>query len=255
MELKIGETLPKFKDLMSLLKAISEEMTLKFTPEKIMAASMDPSHVIMVMMEINKNLFQDYQAKEDETLTVNLKELTQFLDRIGKDEIVTMKKDEEKMRFVITATKGGHKRRFELPLLDTIEDTVPDPKIFFKAQTKMLTKALDGAIKDSILVADHAAFLIEGGQTNTVFRITGKGDLGDAVNEFEKGDDNIIEIKLEEDSSAKFTLSYLEQIIGPIGRLYDVVEIELSTDMPMKILGIGPDPHKSTIYLAPCIGV
>lgn len=220
MELKIGETLPKFKDLMSLLKAISEEMTLKFTPEKIMAASMDPSHVIMVMMEINKNLFQDYQAKEDETLTVNLKELTQFLDRIGKDEIVTMKKDEEKMRFVITATKGGHKRRFELPLLDTIEDTVPDPKIFFKAQTKMLTKALDGAIKDSILVADHAAFLIEGGQTNTVFRITGKGDLGDAVNEFEKGDDNIIEIKLEEDSSAKFTLSYLEQIIGQIGRAH-----------------------------------
>ena len=254
MELKIGETLPKFKDLMSLLKAINEEMTLKFTPEKIMAASMDPSHVIMVMMEINKNLFQDYQAKEDETLTVNLKELSQFLDRIGKDESVAMKKDEKIMRLVITAAKGGHRRRFELPLLDTIEDTVPDPKIFFKAQTKILTKAFDSAIKDSILVAEHAAIsIVNEFEKGAVFRIAGNGDLGDAVNEFEKGDDNIIEIKLEEDSSATYTLSYLEQIMGPIGRLYDVIEIELAKDMPMKIQGEGPDPHKSTIYLAPCI--
>ena len=78
--------------------------------------------------------------------------------------------------------------------------------------------------------------------------------MGSAVSEWEKGSDDLIELKAEEDSSATFTLSYLNEIANAASGVSEVATIELSTDMPIK-MDFELSKGKLVYYLAPCIGV
>jgi DNA polymerase III sliding clamp (beta) subunit (PCNA family) len=78
--------------------------------------------------------------------------------------------------------------------------------------------------------------------------------MGSAHSEWEKGSDDLIDLKAEEDSSATFTLSYLNEIANAAGSSSEVATIELSTDMPIK-MDFELPKGKLVYYLAPCIGV
>ncbi len=63
----------------------------------------------------------------------------------------------------------------------------------------------------------------------------------------------MLELKVEEDSGASFTLSYLRDMVNVARVSSEVVTLELNTDMPVRM-----DfelPQGKLVYdLAPCIG-
>ncbi len=241
-----------FKDFFNLLKLVNDELTLNVDETGITAIGMDPTHVAMIDAKILPGLFENYEQPAEEKLTVNLMEFSKFLDRIGKDESPKIQYSAEEARLVLLASKGGNTRRFSIPVLEPLDDEVPKPKIFFKSTGRILTKSMIRAIKDSNLVSEHVKFDVNA----TRLAIIAKGDMGSATNEFEGGGDELLELKAEENATATYTLSYLTDMFGALGKLADVVTIELSTDMPMKIEATCNNPSlEVTLYLAPCIGV
>jgi hypothetical protein len=86
--------------------------------------------------------------------------------------------------------------------------------------------------------------------------LTGTVRARDAQNEYDKGCDELLELKSEEDSVANFTLSYLRDMFSQLKNLSEVVTIHLATDMPLRI-EVTPNDHNLEIdlYLAPMIGV
>ena len=58
----------------------------------------------------------------------------------------------------------------------------------------------------------------------------------------------------QEDSSATFTLSYIQDIVNAAGSVGEVANLELSTDMPIK-MDFEINKGRLIYYLAPCIGV
>ena len=240
-----------FKDFFGLLKILNEEVTLNVDDSGIQVIGMDPSHVAMVDAKILPGLFDKFEPSE-KVVTVNVSEFIKFLDRIGKDANPSIRYDAEKAQLQILAKKIGFTRRFTLSTLEPLEDEVPKPKIFFKSSGRIITQSVDRAIKDADLVSEHVRFSLD----KEVMKIVATGDLGSAANEFEKGGDELLELKSEEDSTATFTLSYLKDMFGALKNLTDVVTIELATDMPMKIEATASVPNiEVTLYLAPCIGV
>ena len=241
-----------FKAYIGLLKVINEELTMKVDETGITVLGMDPSHVAMVDSKVKPGLFEVFTPPEgDGLITVHLGELSKFLDRIEK-ETVKINYNAEQAKLNIVASTGGRTRRFSLPILEPLEAEVPKPKIFFKSSARLLTQSVQRAIKDANLVSEHIKIGIEG-ETVT---FEGKGDMGSAENEYTKDSDEVLEIKSEEDSSANFTLSYLADMFGQLKNLADVVTLELSTDMPLKIEAEAGDPNlEITFYLAPMIGV
>ena len=239
-----------FRNLVKALSVIVEEGTFNMDEAQVKLLAMDPSHVAMVDFELPREFFDKYSCEGEPKLTVNIGEFLKFLDRVDRDEHVTIKLEEDKARLVIHCRRGGHSRRFMMPILEPLDEEIPQPKIFFKASTRILTGSLRRAIRDSSLVSEHVNMEVEGG----VFKISATGDMGSALSEWEKESDELLEVKAEEDSSATFTLSYLSDIVNAVQASSEVATLELSTDMPIKMDFELPQ-GRLIYYLAPCIGV
>ena len=137
-----------------------------------------------------------------------------------------------------------------MPILEPLDDEVPQPKIFFKASARILTQSLRRAIRDSTLVSEHVKMEV----ASEVFKVSATGDMGSAQSEWEKDSDELLELEMKEDASATFTLSYLQDIINAVAASSEVATLELSTDMPIKMDFELPQ-GRLVYYLAPCIGV
>ncbi len=252
MDLKLSNaSFSVFKNFFGLLKAVNEELTLHFDDSGIRVLGMDSSHVAMVDAKILPGLFDRFEVSEMR-ITVNLLEFNKFLDRIGKDESPNIQYDAEKARLIILTKKHGYSRRFSLSTLEPLDEEMPEPKIIFKAKARMVTESMRRAIKDAELVSEHVRFVL----TEDAMKINAIGDMGSAANEYEKGSDELLELTVEEEAKATYTLSYLTSMFGALKDLAEVVTISLSTDMPMKIEATPAIPNlEITLYLAPCIGV
>ena len=239
-----------FKNAISLMKTVNEELTLNFDDEGIRVRGMDPSHVAMIDIKLKPGLFDTFEKTED-MITVNLAEFYKFLDRVEKGERIKVIYDKKDARLAILTERSGVKRRFALPTLEPLGDEVPEPKIFWKSEGRILTQSIDSAIKDSDLVAEHVKIMF----TNDSLVFNAVGDVGSARNEWEKDSDELLQLKSEEDSAATFTLTYLKDMFGQLKNLTDVVTLNLSTDMPLKISSEGNGNLEIDLFLAPCIGV
>ena len=239
-----------FRSLVKALSVIVEEGTFVMNEGQIKLLAMDPSHVAMVDFELPSTFFDSYKCEGEPKLSINIKEFLRFLDRVDRDEQVRIVLNEENARLVIHCKRGGHNRRFEMPILEPLDEEVPQPKIFFKGKVRITSDAVRMAIRDANLVSEHVKMeMVEG-----LLKVNAEGDMGSSFSEWEANSDDVLELKVDEDSSATFTLSYLQDIANAAGANSEVVTIELSTDMPIKMdfeIPVG----RLVYYLAPCIGV
>ncbi|GAI21193.1 unnamed protein product, partial [marine sediment metagenome] len=134
-------------------------------------------------------------------------------------------------------------------ILEPLDEEVPQPKILFKSSARILTQSLRRAIRDAGLVSDHVKVEMSG----DMLKMSAVGDLGSVFSDWESGADELLELKVEEDSDALFTLSYLRDIINSAGVSSEVATLELSTDMPIRMDFEIPE-GKLVYYLAPSIG-
>ncbi len=239
-----------FRNLVKALSVIVEEGTFNLDEAQVKLLAMDPSHVAMVDFELPREFFDRYSCEGESRLTLNIGEFLKFLDRVERDEQVKIRLDEEKARLVIRCSRGGHTRRFMMPILEPLDEEVPQPRIFFKASARILTQSLRRAIRDAALVSEHVRLEVSGED----FKIGATGDMGSALSEWERESDELLDLKAEEESSATFTLSYLNDIVGAVIASSEVATLELSTDMPIKMDFELPQ-GRLIYYLAPCIGV
>ncbi len=248
-EVEISHIEP-FRNLIKALSVIVEEGSFNMDEGQMKLLAMDPSHVAMVDFELPNEFFDRYLCEGEAKLSINIGEFLKFLDRVDRDEQVKIKLDEEQARLVIQCKRGGHTRRFMMPILEPLEEEVPSPKIFFKASARILTQSLRRAIRDAALVSEHVKLEIAGDE----LKVSAVGDMGSAFSVWEREADDLLELRSEEDSSATFTLSYLQDIINAAVVSSEVATLELSTDMPIKMNFELPQ-GRLIYYLAPCIGV
>ena len=125
-----------FRSLVKALSVIVEEGTFTMNEAQLKLLAMDPSHVAMVDFELPGGFFDSYRCEGEPKLSINIKEFLRFLDRVDRDEQVRIVLNTEKARLVIHCKRGGHSRRFEMPILEPLDEEVPQPKIFFKAKAR-----------------------------------------------------------------------------------------------------------------------
>jgi proliferating cell nuclear antigen len=239
-----------FRNLVKALAVIVEEGTFKMDENDLKLLAMDPSHVAMVDFALPKDFFDGYSCEGESKLTLNINEFQKFLDRVDRDEQVSIKLDEEKARLTIRCKRGGHIRRFVMPILEPLDEETPQPKINFKTSTRILTQSLRRAIRDASLVSEHVKFEA----APSIFKIGATGERGSALSEWNKESDELLDLKTEEESTATFTISYLQDIVNAVAASSEIAVLELSTDMPIKI-DFELIKGQLIYYLAPCIGV
>ena len=252
MKMEIKKEFGQFKDWIKVIRTILEEQTIEAREDGLHALGMDPSHVAMIKTAFRKELFDSYEVGEDDKVTVNIKELYKILDRIDeKTERVVIEHDKEQAKLLITTTKGNRIRQFKAPVLEDYDAELPEPKIFFKSKCRIVRDEFDLGLSDAQLVSEHVVISM----TEAFVKIEGMGDMGDSLAQWNDGSDDLLELASKEEAKATFTLTYLMDIVKAVKPLSEVLTIELTTDMPIRIEAETPGYIPIEFFLAPCIGV
>jgi len=224
MKLTLSE--PKFlKDSISIISDLVSEGTFKITPDAIQLIAMDPANVAMVIFKLLSSSFEEYNVKEDVSLSINLNDFKQVLRRAKANDAVTLEIEESKFKVTF---KSNATRTFFLPLIDIEEKQQKIPDLIFKATITTNSTIINEAIEDVDIIGESVTFIAENQELN----ITAAGDLRKANINIKADKDT--KIVVDKKVKSKFSIEYLKKMIQG-GKLSDKVVLQLSDDYPMKL--------------------
>ena len=235
-----------WKNLMSAISALVEEATFDITPEGLKLRAMDPSHVAMVDFGYPSSAFQEYACSEPSKLCIDISDLLKLMRRVESGEQIELSKDPEKNKLV-TKLLGKYKRRFSLPLLQPSTTEPPTPKLTFDTKITLDGDCLNDAIADISTVSEQVK--IEADPEKLV--LSGGGETGDVVVEFEKNNEAITEFQVSTQVKAIYGINFLNDMIKAGTATSKLLTIELSSEKPIKICFLLPSDGVLIYYLAP----
>ncbi len=247
MRIKIDDA-RLWKNLMVAVSTLVDEATFKLDQNGIRLRAMDPSHVAMVDFEVPKNAFQEYVCDQPIDICVNMSEMLKLLKSVGSDETLEISTGEEGRQLELIF-RGVFIRKFVMPTLEMTEEEAPTPKIDFNTKVKMTSSSLKQTMDDASTVSDSVR--LEATPQKMTFKAI--GNLGSATIEFDKDSEVILSLDVKEESNATFSLNYLSEIVKAGTAASDVVDIEFSTNMPVKLNFGLPEEQRLSYYLAPRI--
>jgi len=237
-----------WKNLLAAISTLIEEADFNATPDGIKLRSMDPSHVAMVDFEWQKTAFEEYTCIEPTKIRVNIASMLKLLKRVASDEILEMLYDEKTRKLNLTL-KGKIMRKFTMPTLDPAHEEVPTPKITFNSKVKLTASILRDIIDDVQAVSDNVRLEA----TPEKLTAAATTELSSAVIELDKGSDMLLELDVKEPSKATFNLNYLSEITKAGASTSEIVTVEFSTNMPIRLEFDIPQQGRLLYYLAPRI--
>jgi proliferating cell nuclear antigen len=235
-----------WKNLVGAISTLIDEGTFDIDKNGIKLRAMDPSHVAMVDFEWPKTVFDDYTCDTPTKLCINISEMLKFLKRIGSNESLELSVDPQARLNMIL--KGKYTRTFNMATLEPITEEIPAPKISFNAIAKISTSCLRNAMDDISTVSDYIQFEM----TPKKLIMHASGYLGSVSVEVGTDSEDLLSLSIKEKSKATFSLNYLSETVKAASTISDVVTIEFSKDMPIR-LNFEMQKGKLQYYLAPRI--
>ena len=237
-----------WKNLITAIATLVDEASFNINEEGIRLRAMDPSHVAMVDFEWPKTTFDEYVCNEPTKLSVNVAEMLKLLRRIGGDESIELVLEAGSPKLMMVL-RSKYTWTFGMSTLEPSTEEVPTPKISFNVSARLTTSLLRNALEDASAVSDHIVFDASGEK----LAMKATGDVGNVVVEVEKGTDELLNLEAKDNSHSTFSLNYLSEMVKAASNLSDVVLLEFSTDMPIRLNFEMPSKGKLQYYLAPRI--
>jgi len=189
----------------------------------------DPSQISMIDFFLEKAAFKEFDVKEKAKIGLDLDYLRQIMSRAKTDDELTIELDSDQNKLNVKF-KGASTRKFNLPLIDISAAELPNPKIEFDAEVKLLASVLQDALKDAALVSSHVSVGIEADKF-IVRADSSKGNL-DSVTEKDKK--HLIELNAKKDAMSMFPLDYLQDMIKAAQSATEL-QINLKENAPIEI--------------------
>jgi proliferating cell nuclear antigen len=241
MKLTLAE--PKYlKDSISIISELVNEAKFNITKQGFELVAMDPANVAMVIFKLLASTFTEFNVEKDEEIAINLSNLKQVLRRAKANDMVTLETTDGKLKIEF---KSDTVRTFSIPLIELEEKEQRVPELKFPVSIVTPANVLGEAISDVDVVAESVTFL---GDTNKLV-ISAEGDLSKAKIEINAGDETQIKAPADK-TKAKYSIEYLKKMIDG-SKLADKVNVQFSSDYPLKLDYIAVDKVMLSFILAP----
>lgn len=235
----------QMKNLFKAIEVLVDEATFKLTPQGLTLRGMDPSRVAMIDLVIPRESCVEHSCPEDMKFCFSLERfLGKTLKNVAKDDGIRLDIQTGMIEKLNTRLFSKLTRQFSMSLLEDSGEEIPTPKINFMYSARLLLESMNTLFKD---LEDHVQ--ITGTQDDLTFEQ--KGDIEDFKVTLQKGDETVLKIEAKEDAKAKYSVSYLKEILKELATLTDIVEISYSTDMPMRISADLEHLGTISFYVAP----
>ncbi|MFH0896664.1 MAG: proliferating cell nuclear antigen (pcna) [Candidatus Bathyarchaeota archaeon] len=237
-----------WKNLIGAISTLIDEGSFNADKDGMKLRAMDPSHVAMVDFEWPKAVFDEYVCDEPIKLCINFSEMLKFLKRIGNDESIDLNFDPKNAKLNIVL-KSKYTRTFSMATLEPSSEEIPMPKVSFNSMARVTTDTLKNSMDDVSTVSDQIQFET----SKDKISMKASGDLGTASIDIENGSGELLSLEVKQPSKATYSLNYILEMVKAASNLSDIVSVELSSDMPIRLNFEMPEKGKLQYYLAPRI--
>lgn len=236
-----------FKKLFDAMSLLQDEVTWKFDLDSLSVRHMDPSRVAMFECVVSKEVFEEWNVAKPGCCSFNVAEIKKIVFGTPFKKGTVMKVSVDGDGRVTFTLKDNRTRERSFPTLEAPLEEVPTPKIDFKARCKVTAKELAEDFENIAKLSGYVTLI--GTQEN--FEMKVEGDYAKGSTTYKRGDSQLLDIELIEESKASYSLSYLKDFVIPC--LSDIALVQFSTDMPLK-LTLPSKFGDLNYYLAPRIG-
>jgi proliferating cell nuclear antigen len=231
------------KEVVDVISTLVDEAKVIATKSGIAIKVVDPAHVAMIDLKLQKSGFEEYKA-DDIELGLDVDKIKEVLRLAKPGDMIFIEHDQEKNRLVFKV--GNITRKMSLvDITGMSEPKVPNLNLPVKVVVK--TDELRQGIRASESVSDHIALVA----TSEGFELVSEGDT-DSVN-LKLGKELLEELVCKEDTRSLFPLDYFSNIIKTIGSA-SIITMHMGNDYPVKMeFTIANDKGEVTYLLAPRI--
>jgi len=231
------------KGIIDVTSPLVNEVKLNVNAKGISLRAVDPAHVAMVDLEINKDAFEDYKANEME-LGIDMDKFASIMRLSTSNDTVELEYDEDTNRLIVRI--GNLVRK--MGLIDTAG--MPDPKMpNLNLPGKVTIKAseLTQGVKASEAVSDHLSLTVN----KDDFELYAEGDT-DTVN-LKLPKNLLLDLKTQSKCKSLFSIDYFSNMIKPVTG-EEPVTIMIGNDNPIRVeFNIADKKGHVTYLLAPRI--
>lgn len=227
-----------FSKIVNALRLV-DEAVFQANAQGVYISEMEPAKVAMVIIDMHRSAFDMYNCDKDVQFKVSIDDLKKIA-KLTKGEYIRLLLDEINNRLQIHV-QNKIRTKYIVPLIDFEPTKHNTPTIIFKAKIKTIPEMLQEIVTSAKNISDYLE--IEITREHTIFRTTSLDREMEAVLD----SDVLLEKWVEEPVKSVYPLLYLQEVIG---KYTDVVTLELSTNMPMRLL-YESDAIQYTYYIAP----
>lgn len=212
------------KEVVDVIATLVDEAKFTAGKDGLVVKAVDPAHVAMVDLTLDRAAFEAYKA-DDVELGLDMDKMKEVLKLSRAGEVLAIAHEEDKNRLVIHV--GNITRR--MSLVDTAGMSDPKvPNLNLPAKIKVRTDELRQGIRASESVSDHIALIAN----PDGFEIVSEGDTDSANLKLPK--DMLDELVCKEKVRSLFPLDYFSNMIKAIGSA-PTVTMYMGNDYPVKL--------------------
>jgi proliferating cell nuclear antigen len=226
------------KGIVDVVSTLVDEAKFNINSKGLALKAVDPAHVAMIDMKIEKAAFDEYEA-DDTELGIDLDKVKEVLRLSKSGDLISLSHDEEKNRLVIAV--GNVTRRMNL--VDTTGMSDPKvPNLSLPAKVAITSDEMQKGIKAAESISDHIALTA----TPDGFEMLSEGDTDSVSLKLAK--DLLVSLECKETVRSLFPLDYFSNMIRAVPG-GTVVSMSLGNDYPVKLEFTIADGKGTVSYL------
>ncbi len=212
------------KEVVDVVSTLVDEVKFNVGKDAVVVKAVDPAHVAMVDLSLDRSAFDAYKADDGE-IGVDMDKMKEILRLAKSGDVISMAHDEDKNRLVVSV--GNTTRR--MSLVDTAGMSDPKvPSLNLPAKLTIRTDELRQGIRASESISDHIALKA----SNSGFEIVSEGDTDNVSHAVPK--ELLEDLQVKDSVRSLFPLDYFSNMVKSIGTA-TTVTLYLGSDYPVKM--------------------
>ncbi len=212
------------KEIVDVVSTLVDEVKFNVGTDAVVVKAVDPAHVAMVDLSLDRSAFDAYKADDGE-IGVDMDKMKEILRLAKSGDVISMAHDEDKNRLVVSV--GNTTRR--MALVDTAGMSDPKvPSLNLPAKLTIRTDELRQGIRASESISDHIALKA----SNSGFEIASEGDTDNVSHVVPK--ELLEDLQVKDSVRSLFPLDYFSNMVKSIGTA-TTVTLYLGSDYPVKM--------------------
>lgn len=229
------------RELVEVISTLVSEVKLSVSKDGIDVKAVDPSHVAMLVLKLNKNAFEEFTGEPTE-IGVDVEKLKEVLRLSKPGDIIDLQYDGGKNRLVLHV---GRVTR-HMSVVDPAGITDPKvPNVSPPGLAVVRMEELRQGIRGSESISDHVTITLDG----EGFTMHSEGET-DRV-DMKLAKDNLKRLEVKEAVRSMYPLDFFSNMVKSITSS-DEVTLHVGNEYPLKIeFGVAGGKGEGRFLLAP----